>query len=945
MQHRILVLEDNPADRDLIILALRRSGLEFIHRHVDRKEPFVRAIEEFRPDIVLADYHLPDMDGRTALRIVKARRSDLPVIIVTGTLGDELAASIMREGAADYVLKESLARLPMAVTKAIAVSEDRVRRERAEAESRANRQRLELLFQSTLDGIVILNDRGRIIDANPSALAVLRTDLEKLSGKLWSDVARHEELDEPADLTVTGEKHARYRARTTARKNDGAEVVIDMTYVSEQGPDGRPLVFIVFRDVTDQIAAENALRRERALKSLLAEIGEDLVLRADVNEAFREAMARIARFIDWPVAHLFLLEELRDSLVNTEIWIGAEADAFDELKEVSKTFLDQDRGGPITASLRARRAIWIEDLAKEIWFYRRDPALRAGLVSALAVPIVIGDRTVAAVEFFSHTARPVDDALIELLRPVGSQLGRIAERRSFSERIIRREKELEALIRNAPDIIERVDRELRYTLVSPSAERILGVPVAELIGRMVWEAQPGPPADVPGGVDEWTQALRQVFEDGTARDVELERPAGRKIVRLHSRIVPEIGESGRVDSVLSFTRDITRQFEMQKSLEERDRQLERAQRLESVGRLAGGIAHDFNNILTAITGYLHLAQLPDATVGEVKEYLKNVKDASDRASRLTRQLLIFSRKAPTEMQSVDINRIVAEMVKMLTRLVGERISVETNLEENLPVIRADPGKIEQVLMNLVVNARDAMPGGGRIVISTAAVLRAGGSESEAAGVRLTVRDSGTGMDSETIRKIFEPFFTTKNREEGTGLGLAVVSGIVDEHGGTISVESEPGHGSTFSIELPSTTANTAADTAATPGPSPAESRMMIRVLVVEDDPAIRAVAEKAMTSAGMVVTTAESLGRALEKLESGGIDLVVSDVVLPDGSGIDLAERAGKSTPFVFTSGYVSRREDLERVRVSGHAFLQKPYDVHELVNVARAAARGRRQS
>ena len=374
-------------------------------------------------------------------------------------------------------------------------------------------------------------------------------------------------------------------------------------------------------------------------------------------------------------------------------------------------------------------------------------------------------------------------------------------------------------------------------------------------------------------------------------------------------------------------------------------QLLQAQKMEAVGLLAGGVAHDFNNVLTAIGGYAELVRedLPgeDARRHDVEEILR----ATERAATLTRQLLAFSRRQVLAPRVLDLNGVVAGVDNMLRRLIGADVELRTALGPVLGAVRADPGQLEQVIMNLVVNARDAMPRGGKLTIETA---NAELDESYAlehpsvvAGpyVMLAVSDSGVGMDAATQARIFEPFFTTKEKGKGTGLGLATVYGIVKQSGGNIWLYSEPGRGTTFKIYLPRVD-QPPEQPAAAPAPR-AAPRGSETVLLVEDDEAVRALARKMLAAHGYTVLAAASGAEALKLAadHTGPIHLLVTDVVLPGMSGRELAARFQSVRPalkVLYTSGYTDEAIVHHGVLDPGIAFLQKPFTSGALARKVR---------
>ncbi|HXO84936.1 MAG TPA: PAS domain S-box protein, partial [Gemmatimonadales bacterium] len=398
-------------------------------------------------------------------------------------------------------------------------------------------------------------------------------------------------------------------------------------------------------------------------------------------------------------------------------------------------------------------------------------------------------------------------------------------------------------------------------------------------------------------------------------------------------------EDGHIVRVWGTQRDVTDQ----RHLEEQFRQ---AQKMEAVGQLAGGIAHDFNNLLTAILGntQLLLRDLPpgDSKRGDVEE----IRKASERAASLTRQLLAYSRRQMLQPEVLDLNVVVAEMDKMLRRLIGENIALETLLAPDLGRVRADPNQVEQVLVNLAVNARDAMvdSGGGTLTIGTGnvdldeAFTQANLGSKAGPHVVLAVTDTGTGMDATVRAHLFEPFFTTKEVGKGTGLGLATVYGIVKQSDGYISVHSEPGRGSSFKIYLPRLDAR---PRTSSPGLKLGVSRGTETILVVEDEPAVLALSQRALETHGYVVLAASDATTALRLVErhGGTIHLLLTDVVMPGMSGRDLADQLSARRPgtrVLYMSGYPGDAVVQHGELQPGAAFLQKPFSPDGLARKVR---------
>jgi len=448
-----------------------------------------------------------------------------------------------------------------------------------------------------------------------------------------------------------------------------------------------------------------------------------------------------------------------------------------------------------------------------------------------------------------------------------------------------------------------------------------GHPRAEMMGRTTLEL------GLWGRRDDRDQVFSIVRREGVCRNfptVLQRKDGGRVEVEFSGRVIEVEGRP----CLLSIIRDV----EEQRRLE---RQLTHAQKMEAIGRLAGGVAHDFNNIMTAVMGYAQIASEALPTDSAARGDLQEILRASGRASELTRQLLAFARRQVTQPRPVDLNDLIRETRKLLERLLGEDIMLRTEPAPDLPLVLVDPGQIEQVLVNLSVNARDAMPTGGLLTIAT---------RTRDGQVFLDVTDTGVGIPAEAQAYIFEPFFTTKEHGKGTGLGLATCYGIVRQAGGHIEVESEPDRGSRFRIILPALPEGTI------PVYTPArgtriEGMLQGRgelILLAEDEPQVRRLADRLLRGLGYRVLTAESGEAALSLAEEAGepIDLLVTDVVMPGmGGGALVSElrRSRSDLKVLYISGYATDSDAIERALQQGDSFLAKPFTVGELAGRVRA--------
>jgi len=489
------------------------------------------------------------------------------------------------------------------------------------------------------------------------------------------------------------------------------------------------------------------------------------------------------------------------------------------------------------------------------------------------------------------------------------------------------------LVEHAPVGIYRSSPEGRFLSVNAAVVRMLGYETGAQVLNLDMAR------DVYADAAERQRLVeRDTYSDRQYDNVEAtwKRRDGRLLtVQLSVRAVRNA--AGRVDYYETFVRDVTDQRRLQQ-------QVLQSQKMEAVGRLAGGVAHDFNNLLTVITSYSDLL-LEDLAPGDAKrDDLEQVRKAADGAAALTRQLLAFSRQQVVEPRVVSLNTVVEGLQKILRRVIGEDIEVTIALAPDLESVRADVGQLEQVLMNLVVNARDAMPTGGRLAVETANVEHDPeyARDREAAAVRrfamLAVTDTGCGMDEATKARIFEPFFTTKETGKGTGLGLATVYGIVKQAGGFIWVYSEPGQGTSFKIYLPAVDATAERTTAAATTPAP---RGTETVLLVEDAAAVRAVTKQMLERQGYTVLEAPDgeAGLRLAQRHRGVIHLLLTDVVMPRVGGRELAEQLARLRPDVkvlYASGYTDDSVVRHGILESGTAYLQKPFSPESLARKVR---------
>ena len=559
-----------------------------------------------------------------------------------------------------------------------------------------------------------------------------------------------------------------------------------------------------------------------------------------------------------------------------------------------------------------------------------------GMVELLVFPV---PPRLATAGFEMLVVVLVSGVLVLVLRRHQTALSRIRLQTMHSnEHAARRsERHYRTLFETVTDGIFLVRRDEKLIEVNNAACRQLGYTRDELLGMPLVEIV------APEAREQLPEVQREVISKGFVRVEGAQRRKDGSTYPVDLTV--SMTELDGAPAFMGVSRDITERRHAETERRRLEEQLQHAVKMESIGRLAGGVAHDFNNLLTAILGNLELASQRLRSDNEAQELLGEVRDAAVSAAGLTRQLLAFSRRQIVEPRLVDLNELIARMHKMLARLIGEDVELRTLPGPGLATVRIDPGLAEQVLVNLAVNARDAMAGGGVLVIETAIVTldeeykRSHPLVEPGTYARLAISDTGSGMSDEVKRHLFEPFFTTKPRGKGTGLGLATIYGAIRQSNGYVEVYSEVGKGTTFKIYLP---AESGTPDSLTPrlGPRPVTGGSET-VLVVEDDERVRNVASRALRDAGYRVLSASSGEAALAVAgeDSAPIHLLVTDVVMPGMNGRQLAERLARAHPetrTLFTSGYTENIIAHHGVLERGIEFLSKPYTLETLTSRVR---------
>ena len=678
--------------------------------------------------------------------------------------------------------------------------------------------------------------------------------------------------------------------------------------------------------------AQQALHQQLRSADLLRRIAIAANASSDTSQVMQVCLDEICAYTGWPVGHAFhLAEDGTGDLVSTGLWHLDEREGFEEFVRATGAAQFAPDIGLIGRVLAQGKPHWMVDINQEPGYARARPGRDLPVRAAFAFPILTGTRVVAVLEFCNVHALERDEQLLDVVTQLGTLLGRTAERALAAEALSEREEFIRLITDNIPFIILYADRTERLRFINRVGEVWHRRPQDDLIGREIKETidsaayeslRPHLDGVLAGEPQYFDQAM--TYADGMKRDLVV-------------AYVPHIATEGQVVGFFGVVQDITKR----KNLE---RRLSQAQKMEAIGQLTGGIAHDFNNLLMIIDGYAQRAMRnlddKDAAQGALNE----VVNGAQRAAKLTKQLLSFSRRQVLEKRVFRVEEEISETQDMLQRSAGERYPLRFENEAAGTCVETDPGEFGQALINLTINARDSMPKGGPITIGTRVVeleddctmnhqdMKPGRF------VEIYVKDQGHGIGPETLPRIFEPFFTTKEQGRGTGLGLAMVIGFAQQSGGTVDVESTLNEGTTFKIYLPMVDLDPEALAEEVEEEHRGKGET---ILLVEDEAQLLDLVRGTLEALGYEILAAADGFEALE-IESeydSRIDLLLSDVVMPSMSGFEVCEIIREQRPemkVVLMSGYPDRGQT-QFEKIPDYArFLQKPVKPGRLAQAIR---------
>ncbi len=882
---RVLIVNDVENDALLLIQELRRGGFAPTFKRVETRDALRVALQHQKWDIILSDYSLPTLTGLEALEELKAIGWDIPFFIISGALGEETAVAAMRAGARDYLMKNDLGRLVSAVQRELLEAGERHQRRLAEKNLSETSQRLHLAIKAAGLGLWDRSLQTHEVYYSPEWKRQVGHEDHEISSSFaeWEQRLHPEDHDHliAALDDFIRNPQADFQQEFRLRHKDGSWRWILSRGEMLLGPDGKPI-----RMLGGNLDITDRKRAEKTLR--------------ESEECFRYT------FDQSPIGAAIVSLYYHFIRVNQVL---CQITGYPPEELLLLSFPDITHPDDLASDVKRSQQL----LAGEIDHYhieKRYLRKQGGIAWVQLSTRLVKDEHGKPLYFLSMV---VD----------------ITEHKRTEEE----QKRLGAAIEQVAEVVFITDNKGTILYVNPAFEKITGYERAEVIGRNsrllksglhdttfyrnLWE--------ILSRGETWIGHFTNKKKDGTLYEEE-------------TTISPVLDPAGRIVNYVAVGRDVTRELEAQQ-------QLLQSQKMDVVGRLAGGVAHDFNNLLMVIGGYasLLLKRLPpkDSSHRMVQE----IRQTTERAAGITRQLLAFSHKQVVQTRRLNLNESLAEVGKILKQLLGEDIKVVKKCAPDLLPVMGDPTQIQQVLMNLLINARDAMSKSGTITLETSNLELSSArskdfpSAPEGKYAMLVVRDTGAGMTPEVQSHLFEPFFSTKERGKGTGLGLSIVYGIVQQSGGHITVQSRVGAGTTFRILLPAVRKNS------TDGKplSPRKKKLSgtETVLLVEDDNKVLEVLARLLEANGYRVIQACNGEEALRVCRSTRkkIHLMLSDVVMPGIKGPDLAQKIQTLRPtlkVVLMSGYSDERTMAQIIAQNNPVFLQKPIPHEKLLQKLR---------
>jgi two-component system, cell cycle sensor histidine kinase and response regulator CckA len=883
---KILVVEDERIVAEDIRRSLKKLGYE-VSAVVSTGRDALRKVRQDPPDLVLMDIVLRmEMNGiQTTEKIHEIH--DVPVIYLTAYADEETLERAKKTEPYGYILKPFEDR-ELQTTIEMALYKHKMQRR-----IRQNEAWLSTTLKSIAEGVIATNEKTEILFMNPVAETITGRKFSEVSGKSFQSMFEviHEGrgVVNPVMQALSSRSVVDLSGEAKLVRKNGKVIDVDINASPIRNEIGKVSgVVMAIQDVTHRKLTEEALRKsEQEKRLILSSVSEQVT--------YHDTQLRI-------------------------IWAN----------DAVGRYLRMD-----PEQLKGRHCY-------EVWHHRRQPCALCPILETLRS----GETTERETEtedgwVWLSRVYPVRDDTGQLTGAV--EVARdITLQKKTEEQLEKERSFINTLLQTSPAFYVAIDPDGKILLMNQTMLKTLGYTQDEVVGRDYLETFVH-----PQNRNALNAALNRSVreEEPTFNEIRILTKQGKEIsVELYGRSV--FDKKGHFEYSFALGLDVTERLRAEKEKERIENQLLQIQKLEAIGTLTGGVAHDFNNLLTAIQGCTDMAILRCKPGDPIYRDLHEIQMAGNRAADLTRQLLLFSSKHPTRVVPIDLNQTIGDLLKMLHRLIGEDIGISTVLHPDLWTVKGDKGTLEQVVMNLTVNARDAMPDGGRITIKTDnVVLDEQYGETVPEGrpgmfVRLSVSDTGVGIDPAVLPRIFEPFFSTKLPGKGTGLGLSVVYGIVRQHSGWITVQSTPGAGSMLDVYLPAGKEKVV---------RASDQRVSLeglrgngeRILAVEDAEGVQEFLRSALSENGYIVFIASNSTEALSifRKHRGRFDLIFSDVVLPDKSGIELVEILQKENPdlnILLSSGYTDHKSQWTVIQNRRYPFIHKPFSLYDLLKTVK---------
>ncbi|HTK81844.1 MAG TPA: PAS domain S-box protein [Bacteroidota bacterium] len=918
----VLLIEDNEDDAQLVVRELRNAKYDVLFRRVDTAENLNIALEAQQWDLVICDHTMPQFRGTDALRFIQSKNLDIPFIFVSGTMGEDTAVAAMKAGAQDYFVKGNLRRFVPAVERELREADARRQQKQMERDLHESEELSRAIFDTEPECVKIVSQDGKVLQINPAGAAMLEAPSthDVIGQTVYPYVApEHREKfhNLMKEVCAGNQRTLEFEIIGLKGTRRWLETHAVPLYTSTKELIG---VLGVTRDISHRKQAEK-------LQSSIYHIASATNVAQTLDDLFKSVHEIVGTIMPAKNFYIALYDERSDIL------------SFPYCVDEADTPLPPQKPGKgLTEYVLRTGTSLLCNEETDLELRKRGEVELVGVPSPiwLGVPLRIGDRTIGVM-----TVQHYDDPAAygkreqEILEFVSTEVAKAIERKQSEEKISRSEEQFRLISENIADLVAVLDLTGRRIYNSPSYREILGDPES-LRGTDSFEEIH------PDDRDRIKQAFFDTVRTGTGHAAEFRfqaRDGAVRYVESQGSVIRD--PRGNVAQVLIVSRDVT-------DKKNTEAQMLRAQRLESIGTLAGGIAHDLNNVLAPILMGLEILRkkFPDS---DSKRILDALETSATRGAGMVRQVLTFARGIEGERISLQPKHIIEEIVKIARETFPKSIHVRSDVPKDLWTMKGDPTQLHQVLLNLCVNARDAMPAGGSITISAENVhldehyARMHVEATAGPHIIISVADSGTGIPQDIIDKIFDPFFTTKEVGKGTGLGLSTVLAIAKSHGGFINVYSEHNKGTMFKIYLPITSSEESIQTDSAKSDRPAGQGETI--LVIDDEAGIREITKETLETFGYRVITANdgAEGVALYVQHRNEVKVVLTDMMMPLMSGASTIRALRKINPnikIIAASGLIGGSESTVGPDLGVQATLTKPFtadrllvSLHEVLN------------